>query len=198
MGTELKATCPKTPQDSTPVFVNELFTAVILTAITISWNHKQHKCCKYININILPLCVCMHMHVLTCTVLFAHMLGHRYLSVYDRFALQNILIMAIGHRLLFTWRAVMLCPVTVAVGPINLGEDGSFIEQSKVSLKVKVCVEVFLSPISKALVVLWPHRTCSTTIPHTIFLWCGLCCPSDISWSCRSWRIQRHQDGRKK
>lgn len=83
------------------------------------------------------------------------MLGHRYLPVYDRLPLQNVLIMAVGQRLLFGLRAVVvLCSAAVAAGAINLGEDGGFVEQSQIPLKVEVSVQVLLGPVSEALVVL--------------------------------------------
>lgn len=109
--------------------------------------------------------------LLTSTVLFAPMLRHRYLPVYDRLALQNILIMSVGQGLLFSLRAVMLCPAAVTVGPINLGEDSGFVEQSQVSLEVKVSVQVLISPVSEALVIFWSHWP---SIPHTVFPGCGL------------------------
>ncbi len=125
------------------------------------------------------LCIRVYMHFdLTSTVLFATMLRHCYLSVYDGLPLQNILIMAIGQGLLFTRYAVMLSPA--ASGPINLGEDSSFVKQSKVSLKVKVRVQVLICPVSKALVVLRPQWPSSTSVPHTVFLWCGLGRPSAV------------------
>lgn len=44
---------------------------------------------------------CVHMHsVLTGTVFFALVLGHRYLPVYDGLRLQDILVMAVGQGLM--------------------------------------------------------------------------------------------------
>ena len=130
--------------------------------------------CSYTCVSVSVCCV------LTGTVLFAPMLRHCYLSVYDRLPLQDVLIMAIGHRLVFALYAVMLRPVTEAVGHIDLGEDGSFVEQSQVSLEVEVCVHVLIGPASKALVVLCPLRPSIASIPHTTFLLCGLCRPSAV------------------
>lgn len=145
-----------------------MFVASILTDNTIS---RSVKC----------VCVSLHVHfVLTGTVLFAPMLGHSYLSVYDGLPLQNILIVAIGQGLLVARHAVMLCSVSVAVCPIDLGEDSSLVKQSQVSLKVKVSVQVLIGSVSEALVVLWPHRPSSASIPHTGFLWYGLCRPSAV------------------
>lgn len=120
------------------------------------------------------------MEALTSTVLFSPMMGHSYLPVYDGFRLQNVLIMAIGQCLLFGLCAVMLWPAAVATGPIDLGEDGSFVEQSQISLKVKVSVQVLIAPVSEALVIPRPHLSSSASIPYTIFFWHGLGNPSAV------------------
>lgn len=107
-------------------------------------------------------------NVLTCTVLSAPVLGHCYLPVYDGLALQNILIVPIRQGLLIGLRAVMLCPVATATASSDLGEDGSFIKESQVSLKVKVSVQVLLRPVSEALAVPLSPRPASTSILDTV------------------------------
>lgn len=135
----------------------------------------------------------MHMYfVLTCTVLFAPVLGHRDPSEYDGFPLQNILIVAVGDGLLFALRAVMLRPVAVVVGAFDLGEDCGFVEQRQVSLKVEVRVQVLVGPVSEALVVFRPHRPSRSAVPHAIFLRCGLRHPSAVRLTCGSWRTKTH------
>lgn len=129
---------------------------------------------------------CVHMHsVLTGTVFFALVLGHRYLPVYDGLRLQDILVMAVGQGLMIALHVVMRRPVALAGGPFDLGEDGGFVEQSQVPLKVEVRAHVLIGPASEALVVPGPRRA---SVPHTVLLLCGLHRPSAVRRTCRGWR----------
>lgn len=118
----------------------------------------------------------MHLY-LTSTELLVPMLWHCDLSVYKGLPLQNILIMAVGDRLLFTRLAVMLRPVAVAAASVDLREDSGFVEQGQVSLEVKVRVQVLFCALSEALIILWPQWPSSDSVPQVGFLQWGLCRP---------------------
>lgn len=121
--------------------------------------------------------MCLHL-LLTSTVLFTPMLRHSYLSVYDWLSLQNVLIVAIGQRLVLSLCAVMLRPVTTV--PCNLRENGCLVKQSQVSLKVKVCVQILVSPTTKALIILRPCLGCSASVSHITSPLYGLHRPSAV------------------
>ncbi|TNN63997.1 hypothetical protein EYF80_025720 [Liparis tanakae] len=92
-------------------------------------------------------------------VLFAPVLGHRYLPVYDGLRLQDILVVAVGQGLMIALHVVMRRPVALAGGPFDLGEDGGFVEQSQVPLKVEH---------SSSLVLVGPPFL-------TLFFFCAAC-----------------------
>lgn len=129
--------------------------------------HERQQIHKKGPVRVCLVCVCLCMHLyLTSTELLAPMLGHCDLSVYEGLPFQNILIMAVGHRLLLTRLAVMLRPVAVAVASVDLGEDSGFVEQSQVSLEVKVRVQILFCALSEALIVLWPQWPSSDSVPQ--------------------------------
>lgn len=97
--------------------------------------------------------VCSH---LTSAELLEAMLQHSGVSGNQVFVIQNVRVVLVADGPLLTLGAV-LRPAAVANAFLNLGEDGGFVEQGQVSLEVKVCVQVLLCAVSKALVVLGPQ-----------------------------------------
>lgn len=118
-------------------------------------------------------CACSQ---LTSAELLAPVLQHCGLCGNQVLPFQNVLVVLVADGPLLT-PAAMLRPAAVANTFLNLGEDGGFVEQSQVSLKVKVRVQVLFCCVSKALVVLGPHCSSRASVPYAAFLHCGLCRP---------------------
>lgn len=116
---------------------------------------------------------------LTSAILFSPGLWNRNLSVYNRFGLQDVFVMAIPRRCLLLGRPTWSRAVAT-LGCVNFWKNCCFVKKSQVSFKVKVCIQTLIHAISKTLIISVLHLP----ILHTVLFWCCLICPSATRRPC--------------